>query len=128
VAEILRPALAAGQIVICARYADSTLAYQGYGAGLSLERLRSLAEISTEGLVPDRTILLDLDPVQGLRRKTGAEQTRFEATFDLDFHRRVQAGFLELAAAEPDRFRVVDASRGIDAVFADVEAATLEVL
>jgi len=128
VAEILRPALAAGQIVICARYADSTLAYQGYGAGLSLERLRSLAEISTEGLVPDRTILLDLDPVQGLRRKTGAEQTRFEATFDLDFHRRGQAGFLELAAAEPDRFRVVDASRGIDAVFADVEAATLEVL
>lgn len=127
VAEILEPALAAGQVVVCARYTDSTLAYQGYGAGLSLDRLRSLAEIATGGLVPDRTVVLDIDPVQGLRRKAGSEQTRFEASFDLDFHRRVRAGFLALAAAEPDRFRVVDASRGVDSVYADVEAAALEV-
>ena len=128
VAEILEPALAAGQVVVCARYTDSTLAYQGYGAGLSLDRLRSLAEIATGGLVPDRTVVLDIDPVQGLRRKAGSEQTRFEASFDLDFHRRVRAGFLALAAAEPDRFRVVDASRGVDSVYADVEAAALEVV
>jgi dTMP kinase len=128
VAEILRPALGAGQVVVCARYADSTLAYQGYGEGLPLDELRQLAAIATGGLVPDRTILLDLDPGVGLRRKAGAEQTRFEASFDLAFHERVRAGFLELAAGEPQRFRVIEASRGIDAVFADVVAAAEEVL
>jgi dTMP kinase len=128
VSEILRPSLAAGQVVVCARFTDSTLAYQGYGAGMPLAELRALAAIATSGLVPDRTILLDLDPELGLRRKSAGEQTRFEASFDLEFHRRVRAGFLELAAAEPDRFRMVDASRGVDAVFADVLALTLEVL
>ncbi len=128
VAEVIRPALAAGEVVVCARFADSTLAYQGYGAGLPIEDLRRLAEVSTGGLAPDRTILLDLDPEAGLQRKGGDEQTRFEASFDLEFHRRVRAGFLELARQEPDRFRVVDASRDVDAVFADVLAATLEVL
>jgi dTMP kinase len=127
VAEILRPALAAGQVVVCARFADSTLAYQGYGEGLALDELRGLAELATGGLAPDRTILLDLDPEIGLRRKSEAEQTRFEAGFDLAFHRRVRDGFLQLARAEPGRFRVVDASRGLEAVFADVLAATLEV-
>jgi dTMP kinase len=129
VAEILHPALAAGQVVVCARFADSTLAYQGYGEGLPLADLRGMAALATGGLVPDRTILLDLDPAIGLRRKAGGEeQTRFEASFDLGFHRRVRAGFLELAADEPQRFRVVEASRGVDAVFADVLAMALEVL
>jgi dTMP kinase len=127
VAEILRPALAAGQVVVCARFADSTLAYQGYGEGLGIEELRALAEIATGGLVPDRTILLDLDPEIGLRRKSDVEQTRFEAAFDLAFHRRVREGFLELAREEPERFRVVDASRGLEAVFGDVLAAAREV-
>ena len=128
VSEILRPALAAGQVVVCARYTDSTLAYQGYGAGMPLAELRAMAAIATSGLVPDRTILLDLDPELGLRRKSAGEQTRFEASFDLAFHRRVRAGFLELAASEPERFRVVDASRGVDAVFADVLALAVEAL
>ena len=128
VAEILRPALAAGQVVICARFADSTLAYQGYGEGLPLEELRAMAEIATGGVEPDRTVLLDLDPEIGLRRKSEGEQTRFEAGFDLAFHRRVRDGFLALAAMEPGRFRIVDASRGIEAVFADVRSAALEVL
>jgi len=128
VAEILRPAIAAGQVIVCARFADSTLAYQGYGEGLPLDELRALAEVATGGLVPDRTILLDLDPEIGLRRKNDGEQTRFESGFDLAFHRRVREGFLALAGAEPDRFRVIDASRGVDAVFADVRDATLEVL
>ena len=126
--EILGPALAAGQVIVCARFADSTLAYQGYGAGLPIAELRALALVATGGLVPDRTILLDVDPEVGLRRKSDVEQTRFEASFDLEFHRRVRAGFLELAAVEPERFRIVDASRGVDAVFADVLALTLEVL
>jgi len=128
VAEILRPALAAGQVVVCARFADSTLAYQGYGEGLPIGELRRLAEVATGGLVPDRTFLLDIDPAIGLRRKTAGEQTRFEASFDLAFHQRVRDGFLELAAHEPERFRVVDASRGVDAVFADVLAMTIEIL
>jgi len=127
VGEIIRPALAAGQVVLCARFADSTLAYQGYGEGLPLPELRTLAEVATGGLTPDRTFLLDLDPEIGLKRKGRADQTRFEANFDLDFHRRVRAGFLELAAAEPERFRVIDASRDVLAVFADLLLAAKEV-
>lgn len=126
--EILRPALAAGQVIVCARFADSTLAYQGYGEGLPLEDLRALAAVATDGLVPDRTILLDLDPEIGIRRKSDRERTRFESGFDLEFHRRVRAGFLELAAAEPERFRVIDAGRTLEAVFADVRAAAFEVV
>lgn len=125
VGEVIGPALDAGQVVICARFADSTLAYQGYGAGVSLDDLRALADIATGGLVPDLTVLLDVPPEVGLRRKAEADRTRFEATFDLDFHRRVRAGFLELAAAEPERFVVIDSARHIDAVFEDVLAAVV---
>ncbi len=128
VAEVLRPALAAGQVVVCARFADSTLAYQGYGEGLPIAELRRLAEVATGGLVPDRTILLDLEPEVGLRRKAAGEHTRFEAAFDLAFHRRVRAGFLALAAADPERFRVIEASRRVEPVFRDVLAAALEVV
>ena len=127
-AEVIGPSLDADEIVLCARYTDSTLAYQGYGGGVPLDDLRALADLATGGLAPDLTILLDVAPEQGLRRKAEAEQTRFEASFDLEFHRRVRAGFLELAAAEPDRFVVVDSSRHIDAVFADALAAVLEVV
>jgi len=122
VAEVIRPALEAGRVVICARFADSTLAYQGYGAGVDIDALRDLAAVATGGLAPDRTILLDLPAEAGLRRKAPDDHTRFEAAFDLEFHRRVRAGFLELARREPERFAIVDADRPIDAVFADVLA------
>jgi len=128
VAEVIRPALAAGRIVVCARYADSTLAYQGYGAGQPIETLRRLQEIATGGLWPDRTILLDLPAEVGLRRKAPDDHTRFEVGFDLDYHRRVRAGFLELAAAEPERWTVVDADRDPAAVWLDVLATALEAL
>jgi len=128
VAEVIRPALDAGRVVVCARFADSTLAYQGYGAGLDLDALRELAAVATGGLTPDRTILLDLPAEAGLRRKAPDDHTRFEAAFDLDFHRRVRAGFLELAGREPARFAIVDAGRAIDAVFADVLAEAADVL
>lgn len=128
VSEVIEPALAAGKIIVCARFADSTLAYQGYGAGLSLDELRTLAAIATRGRAPDRTIVLDVDPEVGLARKAAADRTRFEQEFDLAFHRRVRKGFLDLARGEPDRFRVVDASRDPDAVFADVLAAAIAVL
>jgi dTMP kinase len=127
VGEVVNPALATGMVVVCARFADSTLAYQGYGAGVPLDELRVLAGIATQGLVPDLTLLLDIDPAIGLARKADADRTRFEHDFDADFHARVRAGFLELAKGEPSRFRVIDASRDIDAVFADVlEAAGSE--
>jgi dTMP kinase len=127
VAEVINPAITAGRTVVCARFADSTLAYQGYGAGMPLDELRILAGIATQGVVPDLTLLLDIDPAIGLARKADAERTRFEDDFDADFHARVRAGFLELAKGEPFRFRVIDASRDVDTVFADVlDAAVSE--
>lgn len=125
VAEVVRPALAAGDVVVCARFADSTLAYQGFGAGLPLEELRAVAAVATGGLSPDLTILLDVSPEVGLDRKADDARNRFEAAFDLDFHRRVRDGFLSLAAEEPGRWRVIDAERPADAVFADVLEAVL---
>jgi len=128
VAEVIGPALDAGEVVLCARFTDSTLAYQGYGAGIPLDDLRALADVATGGLTPDLTVLLDVPPEQGLRRKAEADRTRFEASFDLEFHRRVRAGFLALAGAEPERFAVVDSSGHIDAAFAEAFAAVLEVV
>ncbi len=110
VAEIIRPALERGEVVVSARFADSTLAYQGYGGGLPVEELATLERFATDGLRPDLTILLDLPVEVGLGRKSGAEVTRFEERFDVTFHRRVRDGFLAIAAAEPDRIAVVDAT------------------
>jgi dTMP kinase len=109
VTEVIRPGLEAGRTILCARYADSTLAYQGFGAGVPLERLLVLEGAATDGLRPDLTILLDVPVEDGLARKAPDDVTRFEAEFDLAFHRRVREGFLALAAAEPGRFAVIDA-------------------
>ncbi len=114
--EVVRPALAVGRTVLCARFADSTLAYQGFGAGVQLDLLRALEQMATDGLVPDLTILLDLPVEAGLARKAPGDITRFEAEFDLAFHRRVRDGFLSLAMAEPDRFAVLDATQPAAAV------------
>jgi dTMP kinase len=114
--EVIRPALEAGTTVVCARFADSTLAYQGYGAGVPLDRLRTLADAATDGLAPDLTILLDVPVAVGLARKAPGDVTRFEAEYDLAFHQRVREGFLAIAAAEPERVVVVDASTRCDAV------------
>ncbi len=102
----IRPRLGAGEIVICDRYIDSTAAYQGYARGNDLELIRRLNDYATAGLLPDRTFLLDLEPERGLRRQT--DHNRMEAE-SLAFHHRVRQGFLALAQAEPDRFRLVDA-------------------
>ena len=122
VADVIGPALERGELVICTRFTDSTLAYQGYGAGLPLAELRAVADVATGGLRPDLTLLLDLPTEVGLARKSD-EQTRFETDFPTEFHRRVRDGFLALAAAEPERFVVVDAARPADAVEADLRAA-----
>jgi dTMP kinase len=123
VSEVIRPALEGGRTVVCARYADSTLAYQGYGAGVPLARLRTIEATATDGLTPDLTILLDLPAEDGLARVAPGDVTRFEVEFDLDFHRRVRDGFLALAAAEPDRFAVIDARLSAQAVAVAVAAA-----
>jgi dTMP kinase len=123
VTEVIRPALDTGRTVICARFADSTLAYQGYGAGVPLAQLRALEATATDGLTPDLTILLDIPAEDGLARVAPGDVTRFEAEFDLAFHRRVRDGFLALAAAEPGRFAVIDARRPAGEVAAAVAAA-----
>ncbi len=123
VREVIAPQLVAGTTVICARFADSTLAYQGYGAGLELDVLRMLADAATDGLHPDLTFVLDLPVEDGLARKAPGDVTRFEAEYDLAFHARVRAGFLAIAAAEPERVVVVDASLSIDAVSEAIVAA-----
>jgi len=118
--RVIRPALLAGKVVVADRYADSSYAYQGFGRGLSLAWMRAATEGATGGLVPDLTLLLDLDPEEGLRRSGRTDRLEKE---DLDFHRRVRAGYLALAEAEPERFRVVDASRPLARVWRSVERA-----
>jgi dTMP kinase len=124
-AEVIEPALARGEVVICDRFSDSTLAYQGYGAGQALDALRELARYAVGTLVPDLTVVIDLPVEEGLRRKLdGPDITRFESNVDVPFHRRVRDGFLALAQAEPDRFLVVDGLQSADSI----EAAIAEEL
>jgi dTMP kinase len=128
VRQVIRPALADGSIVVCGRYSDSTLAYQGYGAGAPLDVLRAIDAAATDGLRPNLTILLDLPVEVGLARKGPDETTRFEAEQDVAFHRRVRAGFLALAADEPDRFAVVDATLTVDEVADEAWSIVAEML
>jgi dTMP kinase len=128
VRQVIRPALADGSIVVCGRYSDSTLAYQGYGAGAPLDVLRAIDAAATDGLRPNLTILLDLPVEVGLARKGPDETTRFEAEQDVAFHRRVRTGFLALAADEPDRFAVVDATITVDEVADEVWSIVAEML
>ncbi len=109
VTRVLKPALAAGTIAVCDRYADSTLVYQGYGRGLNLSTVRAINAFACQGLTPDLTILLDMPVEKGMERKHGTKADRFENE-GLDFHRRVRDGYLSLAAAEPRRWLVIDAS------------------
>jgi dTMP kinase len=129
VEQVIRPKLAEGWIVLCDRYADSTLAYQGYGHRQDLEQVRALVRYATGGLVPDLTLLLDVDAETGLarRQKGGGEWNRLDA-YQLDFHRRVRAGYLELARQEPARWVMVDASQPWEQVQSDLRGAILKKL
>jgi len=124
VREVIAPALARGAVVLCDRFTDSTLAYQGFGRGLDLNLIRRLNQVATDGLTPDLTILLDLDPRIGLERCTlsaGAEVAspdRIEAEPPA-FHQRVREGYLALTRQEPDRMRQIDARLSV----AEIEAA-----
>ncbi|HSK48089.1 MAG TPA: dTMP kinase [Coriobacteriia bacterium] len=122
VAEVIEPALEAGEVVLCDRFYDSSTAYQGFGRQLPLDEVRALNMAATGGLVPDRTLLLDLDPAEGVERATHGGADRLEGE-DASFHRRVREGFLAIASQEPQRVRVVDASGPIDEVAGRVAAA-----
>jgi len=125
VAEVIEPALAAGEIVICDRFFDSTTAYQGYARGLSLDSIAELNVLATAGLVPDRTIVLDVDVEDGIERATRLGADRLEGE-SLAFHEAVRDGFLAIAAAEPTRVRVVDGNGGPDEVAERVRAALID--
>jgi len=111
VAKVIRPALEAGRVVLCDRYADSTLAYQGGGRGIDLELLRALNRAATGGLVPDLTLLFDLDPEVGLARRAADGKTNRLDREPVAFHERARRQFLSLAAAEPLRWTVLDAGQ-----------------
>ena len=108
VAELIRPALEEGKVVICDRFTHSTMVYQGYGRGLDFTAIKMVNNMATRYLNPDLIILLDISPEQGLARKQSLKD-RFELE-DLPFHLRVREGYVKVAAAEPDRWLVIDAS------------------
>jgi dTMP kinase len=127
VEQVIRPALAVGRIVISDRFADSTLAYQGYGHGNDLEMLRQMLRFATGGLQPNLTLLLDIEAEKGLQRKqtNGGEWNRLDA-YSLAFHQRVRAGYLAMAQAEPQRWVSVDASQPAESVQAMLRQVVIQ--
>jgi len=120
VTEVIRPALTDGKIVICDRFAHSTVAYQSYGRGLPRDMVEQVNRQATQNLEPDLTIFLDMPPEQGLARKEQNPKDRFEKE-DLFFHRRVRKGYLGMAAVNPSRWLVVDAGLSKEKVFAVIK-------
>jgi dTMP kinase len=111
--EVIRPHLEKGGAVVSDRFYDSSLAYQGYGHGLSRQQLRAITEFATEGLLPDLTLLLDVPVLVGLeRRRSGGQWNRLD-DYDLEFHERARQGYLELAQAEPERWQIVSADQPV---------------
>jgi dTMP kinase len=127
VAQVIRPHLARGGVVLCDRYADSSLAYQGYGHQLDLEVLRVITQFATGGLAPDLTFCLDVSVEVGLRRKargSGDAWNRMEQK-EIAYHERVHQGYLTMAAEDPGRWVVVDAARNVDSVQATIRDAVM---
>jgi dTMP kinase len=125
--QVIRPHLARGGIVLCDRYADSTLAYQGYGHGLDLAMLHTITAFATGGLKPDLIVYLDIDVEEGLQRKLVAHEAGKAEWNRLDqqeiaFHRRVRDGYLQMAAGEPDRWLVIDATQPLEVIQALIRA------
>ncbi len=130
VEQLIKPALKAGEIVICDRYFYSTLAFQGYGRGVNLKQIEDLSEIATGGLRPDVVILLDLPAEIGLQRtrsRNSADTDSFEAE-KMDFHNRLRNGFLDIAAKRQEQFVVIDASRDQEAVCEQAQQVLEELL
>jgi dTMP kinase len=133
VGEVIRPHLARGGVVLCDRYADSTLAYQGYGRGLDLATLRMITTFATSNLMPDLTVCLDLPAQDGLQRKranasAGSDDWNRIEREELEFHERVRAGYLELARMESERWWVVDAKQSVEQAQAAIRARVQQLL
>lgn len=126
VGEVIQPSLESGGIVLCDRYGDSTLAYQGYGYQNDLTQLRQLVEFATGGLKPDLTLLLDVDVEVGLQRRVKAGGWNRLDAYDPEFYRRVRAGYLEMARSEPGRWVVIDANLPFDQVQERLRSVILE--
>jgi len=116
VEQVIKPHLAKGYIVLCDRYADSTMAYQGYGHQNDLNQINSLINFATGGLKPDLTLLLDVGAEAGLKRKAEANEWNRLDAYSLEFHQRVRQGYVELARAEPERWVIIDADQPADLV------------
>lgn len=135
VSEVIRPALDEGHLVLCDRYADSTISYQGYGRGMDIDQLVQVNDLAISGLWPQLTLLCDLSPHMGLERAgrrnheegTIISEGRFDSE-SMAFHTRVREGYLERAAAEPDRFAIIDAARPVEDVFLQCLSAVEEKL
>lgn len=115
VADVIKPALESGKVVICDRFTDSTIVYQGYGRGLDLKSIECVNQMATSGLRPDITVLLDTEPGLGLGRKHNSSEDRFEAE-DIAFHIKIREGYLELARNAPDRWLVVESAQSIERI------------
>ena len=121
VEELIRPSLTEGKFVLCDRYADSTMAYQGYGHGLDRETLSQLLNFATGGLKPDLTLLFDISAEAGLRRRlSNHEEWNRMDDYALQFHERVRSGYLAMAAAEPERWAVINADRTPEEIHEEV--------
>lgn len=125
VEQVIKPRLADGEVVISDRYYDSTIAYQGYGHQQDLDQIRALVKYATGGLVPDLTVLLDVDVEEGLRRKKKDNEWNRLDAYTVEFHQRVHAGYVEMVKAEPNRWVVVDAGQKWDDVQEELRMAIL---
>jgi dTMP kinase len=126
--EAIKPHLAKGGIVLCDRYADSTLAYQGFGHQNTIESLKEIIHYATGGLIPDMTILLDIEPEVGLQRRLDAGGFDRLDAYDIDFHHRVREGYLELIKANPERWVIVNAEQAFDKVQKELQEILLKQL
>jgi dTMP kinase len=127
VEEVIKPHLARSGVVLCDRYADSTLAYQGYGyQGVDLEQLRQVVHFATSDLTPDLTLFLDVDVEMGLRRRNKDGDLNRLDVYRLEFYQRVRAGYQELIRLEPQRWTVIDASQSPDVVQAEMRRVVLD--
>jgi len=124
--QVIRPALGRDEIVLSDRFADSTLAYQGYGHQLDLALVRSIVQFATGGLKPDLTLFLDVEVELGLQRRSeGGDWNRLDA-YELDFYQRVRQGYLQMVTAEPERWVVIDANREPEEIQQDIRKIVLE--
>ena len=124
-ADQIKPAIAKGEFVICDRFTDSTIAYQGYGRGLDIKKLEAINNIATAGLAPDITFILDINPEVAAERIEAESPDRMEAT-GIDFFRRIREGYRDIKDQDPNRYRVINGEQSSENVFKDIKKIVME--